>query len=334
MLPTKIKNLLLFLLLCFSINSFSQNNPQKLGFLETPDSLHKGRFWLTIGAGTVIYSSASLVLWNSWYKDHPISSFHTFDDWGEWEHMDKIGHFTQAWIESYNGFNGALWTGMKRRNAMWAGAALGTGLQLTVEVMDGFSENWGFSWTDFAANSLGTGLFIGQELLWQEQRFKLKVSANSPNYPDEVLTSLQGNHTTTVKDWAEHLYGGSGLVSFFKDYNAQTYWLSANIHSFLKDKKNSRFPKWLNIAVGRGAENLFGAYGNGWERANATYILDSIKYPRQRQYYLSFDVDLSKLPVKNHFARLALGLLNWVKIPSPTLEVNSLGDFKFHPLLW
>ncbi len=324
----------IFLLLISPSFLQAQEKAQKLHFLETPDSLHKGRFWMTAAAGTAIYSTASIILWNSWYKDYPISSFHTFNDWGEWQHMDKVGHFTQAWIESYNGFNGALWTGMKRRNAMWTGAALGTALQLTVEVMDGFSENWGFSWGDIAFNTLGTGFFIGQELLWQEQRFKLKVSSNPPTYTDETILSADGNARSSPKIRAEYLYGGSGVVAFFKDYNAQTYWLSGNVHSFLKDKKNSRFPKWLNIAVGYGAENMYGGYGNAWTEGDHTFTLDDAIYPRYKQFYLSFDVDLSKLPVKNPFARLALGLLNWVKIPAPALEMNTLGEVKFHPFLW
>jgi hypothetical protein len=33
---------------------------------------------------------------------------------------------------------------------------------------------------------------------------------------------------------------------WLKDYNGQTYWLSINPSSFIKD--NSGFPKWLNTA--------------------------------------------------------------------------------------
>jgi hypothetical protein len=39
---------------------------------------------------------------------------------------------------------------------------------LTVEVLDGFSSEWGAS-GDIIANASGTALFVSQELLWKEQ---------------------------------------------------------------------------------------------------------------------------------------------------------------------
>lgn len=317
-----------------SVKISAQTEQPKLHLLEIPDSLHKGRFWVTAAAGTAIYTTASAILWNSWYKDYPISGFRFFDDRGEWQNMDKVGHFTQTWIESYNGFNGARWTGMKRKNARWTGVALGMTLQLTIEIMDGFSEKWGFSWADIGANTLGAGFFLGQELLWQEQRFKLKVSSNQPTYSDEPIFSTDGNAVSSIKNRADDLYGGTAAQTFFKDYNAQTYWLSGNVHSFLKNKENSKFPRWLNIAVGYGANNMFGGYSNTWTEGNATFTADPIQYERYKEFYLSFDVDLSKLKVKHPAARFALGLLNWIKIPAPALEINTLGGVKFHPFIW
>jgi hypothetical protein len=43
-----------------------------------------------------------------------------------------------------------------------------------------------------------------------------------------------------------------------KDYNGQTYWLSVNLHSFYK---GSKIPKWLNLAIGYGANGML--TGNG-----------------------------------------------------------------------
>ena len=48
--------------------------------------------------------------------------------------------------------------------------------------MDGFSEEWGGSWVDFAANAAGTSLLVGQELLWGEQRIKLKYSFHQTEF--------------------------------------------------------------------------------------------------------------------------------------------------------
>ncbi|RMG84327.1 MAG: DUF2279 domain-containing protein [Bacteroidetes bacterium] len=319
---------------CFTPSLFGQENPPGLHLLEIPDTFQKDRFWVTVGAGTAIWGSASVILWNSWYRDYPITRFHTFDDRGEWQNMDKVGHFTQTWIESYNGFNGARWTGMKRQNARWSAIALGMGLQLTVEVMDGFSEKWGFSWADIGANTLGAGFFLGQELLWRDQRLKLKVSSRQPTYSDEPVFSTDGAAVSSIKKRADDLYGGSGAVSFFKDYNAQTYWLSANIHSFLPERAKNKFLPWLNVAFGYGANNMFGGFSNTWEEDGAVFTPDPARYKRYKEFYLSFDVDLSKIKTKSPVLRFALGMLNWVKIPAPALEVNTLGKVKFHPFMW
>ena len=46
-----------------------------------------------------------------------------------------------------------------------------------------------------------------------------------------------------------------------KDYNGQTYWLSANLKSFFP---GSNIPPWLNVAIGYGADGMFGGFENKW----------------------------------------------------------------------
>jgi len=56
------------------------------------------------------------------------------------------------------------------------GGMLGFMLQAPIEILDGMYEGWGFSWGDMAANAAGSGLVIGQELLFNEQVVKYKFS--------------------------------------------------------------------------------------------------------------------------------------------------------------
>jgi hypothetical protein len=303
--------------------------------LEPAGTLHKGRFWLSAGTGAAVYGGFSIALWNAWYKDYPLTRFHTFNDWGEWKDMDKAGHFFSAWLESHYVFQGACWTGMKRRSAMWTAVGVGMGLQATIEVMDGFSEEWGFSFGDVGFNTLGVSFFAMQELLWAEQRIHVRVSGIRPGYSDEPLFSADGGQATTLDRRAAGLYGTSFFHVLLKDYNALTVWGSANIHSFLPNKEESNFPRWLNLALGYGAENLYGGFANEWtdEQGNR-FVLDPGRYPRYRQFYLAPDVDWTRIPTKKRWARFALGLLNWVKFPAPALEVNTLGRVKVHAIYW
>ncbi len=318
----------LFLFLLLSTSSFGQEVP-KLRFFEAADSLHKNRLWVTAGLTATLYTGTMIAVNKLWYQEYPRSNFHLFNDMGEWEDMDKIGHTFSAYTESRWVFQGALWTGMNRRKAMWLGAGLGTLFQGSVEILDGFSDEWGFSLGDIAFNTTGCALFVGQELLWQEQRITMKYSAHYNNYPNTLLFSEDGNQSTSIKTRTDDLYGKSFAQTFLKDYNSQTIWLSANVHSFLKNK-DSRFPKWLNVAVGYGAENMFGGFNNTWAIDGQIYSTKDSLYPRYRQFYLSLDIDLTKIPVRHHFLRTVVFVLNSIKIPAPTLEYNTNGQLKFH----
>jgi hypothetical protein len=59
-----------------------------------------------------------------------------------------------------------------------------------------------------------------------------------------------------------------------------------------------------------------------------TVFLPSDK--RYRQFYLSLDVDLTKIETKSHFIKTILTVFNTIKIPAPTFEIKGLGETKFH----
>ncbi|HQW93173.1 MAG TPA: hypothetical protein PKY28_08745, partial [Ferruginibacter sp.] len=56
-------------------------------------------------------------------------------------------------------------------------------------------------------------------------------------------------------------------------------------------------------------------------------IFNRTDIKRYRQWYLSPDIDLSKIKTNNKGLKLALRLLNVVKIPMPALEFSN-GGFK------
>lgn len=332
MLPLRLRLLLSVLLLFAQSSTLRGQLFGDMPFLQHADTLHPGRFWTCAAGGAVIYTGVSFALWHSWYRDYELGPFHSFDDWGEWEHMDKWGHVFTAYNEANWSSQGARWTGMDRRKAMWTGVGVSMLLQSTVEVMDGFSEKWGFSWSDCGFNVLGAGVFVAQEMAWKEQRIVIKVSNNLPAYPDDLITAVGGGGSMPLSERAADLFGKPGYQRFLKDYNGQTYWVSANIHSFLKEE--SRFPKWLNLAFGYGAENMYAGFGYEWERDGLTFSLDPGEYPRYRQFFLAPDIDFLRIPTKSRLLKTFFGMLNFIKIPSPALELNTRGKFKLRALYW
>ncbi len=302
--------------------------------LEPAPAFDKRRFWASAGTGAALYTSASIAMWNAWYRNYPVTGFHTFNDMKEWRGMDKAGHLHAAYNQSNYTFQGALWTGMNRRKALWAAAGVAFGIQATIEIMDGFSEQWGFSVGDMAFNTFGIGLFVAQEMAWQEQRILMKVSSTQPNYPTGPIYSVDGGQQSSLKERADELYGTGLTETFLKDYNAMTVWASFNLSSFMGNE-NSKFPRWLNLALGVGAGNIYGGFENRWtDGEGIQFALDRATYPRYQQYYLAPDIDLSRIPTRHRWLKVTLGVLNWIKVPSPALEFSTNGKTVFHLFYW
>ena len=285
--------------------------------LLTPEQIKK-RTRTVIAANVVGYSAAMIGLYHAWYKDYPQSSFHTINDWHEWKQMDKVGHMYAAYVESRGSMELWRWTGIDRKKRIWIGGMSGAFYQTVIETLDGFSEQWGWSWGDFTANILGSGILVAQELAWDEQRIKLKFSFHLKNYSDPEL-----QHRT------EYLFGTGSAERYLKDYNGQTYWASANIKSFFP---KSKLPSWLGISVGYGAEGLFGARENYDEDENGNVIFDRRDIPRRRQWYLAPDIDLSKIKTKSKAVNFIFTFLSAFKFPMPSLEFNPHGKTKLYLL--
>jgi hypothetical protein len=166
------------------------------------------------------------------------------------------------------------------------------------------------------ANFFGIGLLIGQELKWNEQRIKFKFSFHKKDYGSPDLNMR-----------ANSIYGNSFGERLIKDYNGQTYWLSANIKSFMPQ---SNLPPWLAVGFGYGADDMFGALSNIGRDHAGNIIFDRSDISRYRQYYISPDIDLTKIKTRSKFLKLAFGALNAFKFPLPSIEYNSKGKFAFH----
>lgn len=318
-----------FLLLVRSV--FSQAD--SAGFLNklfTPaEEFNKKRFYPILATEAALYSSASILLYQYWYKDYPLTNFHFFNDNGEWLQYDKVGHIYTTYFETNITTGFYIWAGVKPQNAYWAGAVTSSVLQLTIEVFDGFSEKWGFSTGDFIANTMGAGLSAGQNYLWDEQRIRIKFSSHFTDY---------SQYDTTVQNRVANLFGTSGPEKVLKDYNGQTTWLSVNPSMFMREE--TKFPKWLMISGGYSVEGLLGGYENQWcpdpeikpEDCPPELLIDYSNIERYRQFYLSVDIDLSQIKTSSELLNAVFGALNIVKIPAPAIEFNGNGEVKFKPL--
>ena len=292
--------LFFFCLIARSLTAQSDMN----SYTVAKDSLNKKRLAAVIFTETALYSGTLIALNSLWYNDYAHSPFHFFNDNNEWLQMDKAGHLMTSYSVGRIGIDLMKWSGVERKKAICYGGVLGSVFLNTVEVLDGYSSGWGFSVGDLAANTAGSLFVIAQELAWDEQRIVLKYSFQQSKYakyrPEILGKNLQEN--------------------LIKDYNGQTYWLSLNLSSFMQ--KETRFPHWLNLAFGYGANGMTGAKKNPVMVDNNG---NQIYFDRYRQFYLSLDVDLTRIKTRYKFVNAVFKTIGFIKFPAPAIELNKNG---------
>ena len=283
---------------------YSQNNSFE-SFFKPSDSLNLKRQNTVIISEAVLATGTLIGLSQAWYADYPKSDFHFINDNSDWLQMDKFGHVFASYHLGRFGAEMLQWSGVNKKKQLLYGAGLGFAFLTAVEVFDGYSSQWGASSGDIIANASGTALYVSQELIWKEQRITPKFSF----------------HTTKYAGYRPEVLGSSYTEQILKDYNGQTYWLSVNLHSFAK---GSKIPKWLNVALGYGAEGMI--TGNK-ENTTTTYTPNPQRF---KQLYLSLDVDLTKIKTNSYFLKTIFSVFNSVKIPAPTIEFMQFNDTKYH----
>ncbi len=258
-----------------------------------------------------VYTISNVALYKTWYEPYSTGKFHRFNDQKEWLGMDKIGHFiTSWWISSFINETAAM-SGFNQRQSKWMSVIYPTVYMTSVEVMDGFSEGWGFSTADLVANFGGIAFSYLQTESAVLNQFNLKYSWN----PGEL------------SPYRPSLLGKNIPERMLKNYNEQTYWLSMPLSLVHKN-----IPKWLCISFGYGANGMLGARNNIWSEDNKMFDFSDIE--RERQFSLSLDLDLRKIKIKGKAWKLFTSTFRWLKIPAPALHFNTKSGVGFSPLQW
>ena len=270
-------------------------------FQDTSDTAFSTqRFaWSTASVGTAsigsIYGLSKL-----WYSQEAQGSFHLFNDAKNWMQMDKLGHSLSCYHVT-RGLDALFsWTGLKKRKSLLLASGISLGYFTTIEILDGFSESWGFSLSDMGFNAIGVGLYVFQEHYFKSQVFKPKFSF----------------HQTRFAEQRPEVLGKNFIESLLKDYNGQTYWLSFSPNLIGVQK----WPDWLMLSFGHSIR--------GRLKGDATSYQGITSH---RELLLSLDVDLSKIKVKSKLLKGLFEALNTLKVPFPTL-IYANGRLNARPL--
>ncbi len=246
-----------------------------------------------------VYSLLMLALGYAWYSQQWGSSFHFFDDAAEWKQMDKFAHFFWAFQVSAVATRLLTWAQLDSKRAARAGTLLGFLFVSSIEIFDGFSEDYGASIFDVLANAGGCIAFVAQRLIWKKIMIWPKFSF----------------HPTSFAPLRPAMLGDGLLAEILKDYNGQTFWYSANF-------KIIPLPSWLTLAVGVGAEGMV------YSRDSENELMNLSPY---RKYFLSFDLNLSNVQTSSKILNSLLRISNIIKFPAPTIEFSTHG-VRFHPI--
>lgn len=281
-----MKHIVVLLIFANALVAHAQQSQDTVSFR----TFDKKKFNTLVVVSATAYVGGMIGLNQLWYENQQRQQFQFFNDNAEWNQVDKLGHFYSAFQLSHIAQRAFLWTGVPEKKANLIGALTGFALVAPIELFDGYSEAYGASTGDLIADAAGSVFFYGQQALWNEVRIHPKFSYHHSDYA-ALRSDILGNTTSS---------------RILKDYNGQTHWLSFDI-----DKFAPSFPRWLNVAVGYGAEQMI--YGR--DHQNHVYGL----YP-YRQFYLAIDPDLTAIRSRNKTVRTLLFLANMIKLPAPTLE--------------
>lgn len=296
------------IILCFSLVFcllLSGASSQKVKAETDSSKVEKRTLYKSLAFTGAYYAASISILNYTWYNDKEKVPFHFYNDNAGYLKVDKFGHMFGGYIYSYIGYHSLLKLGSTRKESLIYGATLGFVLQFPIEIMDGFHEGYGFSWGDVTANTLGSALVFGQELLFKDQLIKYKFS-----YWESVYSQNSNGY-----------YGNTSLNRLLKDYNGHTYWFSMPLNKFVF---RQTLPKWVNIAFGYGANGMYGEFTN-ITSYNGVIIPETERYS---QYLLSMDIDWTRINTNSRFLQLLFKGMTFVKLPFPALEYNSKGQFK------
>lgn len=245
-------------------------------------------------APTVFIGTALVQNYFDFWKNADPSPFHISNDPPYAYHNDKFGHAYYSSLSADVIKESYILAGVDRKTSAWIGAGSSLLAQTLVEIGDGFHGHeayYGFSPGDEIGDILGAALPLVKEYVPFVKRFDYKVGL----WPSQVLKE-------------------GAFRGILDDNESQFFWLSADIH----DAFGEWYPKWINVAVGYGVQNL----------PSSAFLPDRQYLTPKSLVYLGFDLNVKGLPITGKAWDIIAELLSHYRIPFPALQVAPI--MKWH----
>lgn len=155
---------------------------------------------------------------------------------------DKLGHQLMAYATTRTYDAAFRWCGLDSTTAVLSAAGVSVAYQTYIELRDGFSRDYGFSWGDVMANTSGAALPVLQRFVPALRPIELQISF----FPSDAFKA-----------------GAYGAI--IDDYTSTTHWVSVTVFDYLSADWQQWYPPWLNLAIGHSVKNLDGLGGGQHE---------------------------------------------------------------------
>lgn len=202
--------------------------------VEKKDSINYTKLYVMSGVTAATFIYAYGLQNDMWWKGRK-SDFHFNwqQDWNASLGADKVGHlfFGYTVADIYN--HAFQYVGYSKRESVLYSGILAFTYQTFLEIRDGFSSDYGFSWGDFSANLIGSTYPILQNEYPTLRNFNFKISYQSSE-------RFKNNSNKYIMD----------------DYESTYHWLTIDFDQFLPENIEKLFPDFVNIALGHSVNGL------------------------------------------------------------------------------
>lgn len=245
-----------------------------------------------------------------WWQGEQIS-LRFIHDWpgDTYLNLDHASHFMWGLFLAQTTGDLYHWIGFSPRTAALLGSLSSIAEMFYIEYRDGRYGRWGFSIPDATGDVLGAlvPLIHTNFPATQIVRFKLSYFP-SPLYRYGKVRQASG-----------HPYA----PSLMDDYEGMTFWMVINPKPLLPKHAADRWPDWLGVAVGVGAQGLHG-YGRKSRGPDRWYpdLPDA-----QREIYLSPDFDFAHSLGNFEVLRKFTPYFRLLRFPTPALRIHPTPAF-------
>lgn len=270
------------------VHIISDSNKVKSSFNNiippSKTKLHPVRLGIVLGGMFTGWLGMHVYYSQTWWKNR-VHYFKFAEDPFYGRDVDKLSHVYTANLITVGSASLFEWTGLNPALSLALGSTTAIAYETYIEINDGLSPDWGFDWGDMAGNLIGSLYPVAQRYVPALRTINFKWSFK-PSWLQKKLRNYP---------------------DLLDDYTSMKFWITFNPYDLMPKKWQKYYPSFLG-------------YGVGVTIQNASHITGATN--AFREWYVAFDIDVTKLPGNTDFLKKLKAILNFYHIPTPGIKLS------------